>query len=271
MYSVDDKPETIHLYVVREEEKQPYTAFPLFCAFLCLVSIVAVTWYSALHPYYEHERLTVPATFLPLKVFKADAPIIPTGVKTYPATYAHGMLTITNGSVVSQELPAGLIFTGNPGISVITDSSVFVPAGSANGFGMSTVSAHLLTSGINLSTLAIDQVVGTSLYVRNLSPFTGGRPAYTVKFTTSNDREMATSKARELVAAQKAQVQAFLASPCREDQFLLTSVKITLTWRCQFATYKVPSYMRVMAAHLVGKNFLVDVVFVPRPKPVRFR
>ncbi len=270
MQVVDDEAETIHLYVVREEEKRPYTAFPIFCALLCLVSIVVVTLYSAEHPYYEHERLTVPATFLPLKVFKADVPIIPTGVKTYPATYAHGVLTITNGSVVSQELPAGLIFTGNPGTSVITDSSVFVPAGSANGFGMSTVSAHLLTSGINLSTLAIDQVVGTSLYVRNLSPFTGGRPAYTVKFITSNDRDMATSKARELVASQKAQVPAFLVSPCKENQLRDVS-KMVITWRCQFATYRVPSFMRVMAAHLIGKSFLVDVVFVPRPKPDRFR
>src|SRR5712691_2036036 len=101
MYSVDDKPETIHLYVVREEEKRPNTAFPLFCAFLCLLGIVAVTLYSAHHPYYEHERLTVPATFLPLKVFRADVQIIPTGVKTYPATYAHGILTITNGSVIA--------------------------------------------------------------------------------------------------------------------------------------------------------------------------
>src|SRR2546425_13052007 len=98
MLNVDDKPETIHLYVVREEEKRPSTAFPLFCSIVCLLCIVALTVYSAQHPYYEHERLTVPATFLPLKVFKAQAPIIPTGIKTYPATYAYGTLTLTNGS-----------------------------------------------------------------------------------------------------------------------------------------------------------------------------
>src|SRR2546423_5019288 len=115
MHAVDDEIETIHLYVVREGEKKPYTLLPLLCAFACLVGIVAITLYSAQHPYYEHERLTVPATLLPLKVFRAEVPIIPTGVKTYPATYAHGTLTITNGSVVSQELPAGLIFTSDQG------------------------------------------------------------------------------------------------------------------------------------------------------------
>src|SRR2546430_595790 len=135
MQAVDDKIETIHLYVVKEQLKKSYTVLPILCAFLCLVGIAVVTLYSAQHPYYEHERLIVPAQFLPLKVFKAEAPIIPTGVKTYPATTAQGTLTITNGSVVSQELPAGLIFTSDQGTEVATDSSVFVPAGSAAGFG----------------------------------------------------------------------------------------------------------------------------------------
>src|SRR6266702_3443994 len=139
MYQVEDGPvETIHLYVVRGQEKRPYTAFPLFCAFLCLLGIVALTLYSAQHPYYEHERLTVPAQFLPLKVFQAEAPIIPTGVKAYPATYATGTLTLTNGSIVSETLPQGVIFNGLNGVEVQTTESVFIPPGSASGYGMAT-------------------------------------------------------------------------------------------------------------------------------------
>src|SRR5713101_2121738 len=110
MQTVENEVETIHLYVVREHEKKPYTLFPLLCALLCLVAIAALTLYSAQHPYYEHERLTVPATLLPLKVFTATAPIIPTGVKTYPATYAQGTLTLMNGSALSEVLPQGIIF-----------------------------------------------------------------------------------------------------------------------------------------------------------------
>src|SRR6266568_5834201 len=119
MRVVDDTIETIHLYVVREEEKRPYTVFPLLCALACLLGIVAVTVYSAQHPYYEHEQLAVPAEVLPPQTFTVTQPVIPTGVKTYPATTAEGMLTITNGSVIAQTLPAGLIFvsTGNPGVS----------------------------------------------------------------------------------------------------------------------------------------------------------
>src|SRR2546422_9013168 len=166
MQVVDDEMETIHLYVVRQKEKRPYTAFPLFCALLCLVSIVAVTLYSAEHPYYEHERLTVPAMFLPLKVFKAEVPITPTGVKTYPATYAVGTLTLTNGSVLSEVLPQGVIFNGVNGIEVQTTQSVFIPAGSAAGYGVASVPAKALTAGKagNIQTLAVNAVYGTALY-----------------------------------------------------------------------------------------------------------
>jgi hypothetical protein len=262
MQVLDNEVETIHLYVVKEEGKRPYTAFPLFCAFLCLVSIAVVTWYSALHPVYERKQITVPATFLPLKVFRAEAPIIPTGVKTYPATYAHGFLTFSNGSVIGQSVPAGFTIDG-----ATTDWAVYIPPATASGFGMSTVSAHLLTSGINMSTLSINEVIGSSLFIRNLSAFTGGHPAYSVTIQLPKDRQTAISLARSLVASQKAQVLAFLAKPCEETALILQAL-IRLSWGCQYAVYKVPSYMRVTAAHLVGRNFRVDVVFVARPTPV---
>src|SRR5450755_1233388 len=50
--------------------------------------------------------------------FRGSAPVIPTGIKTYPAIAATGTLTITNGSVVSQTFPAGMIFTGQDAYSV---------------------------------------------------------------------------------------------------------------------------------------------------------
>ncbi len=144
MHVVDDEMETIHLYVVRQEKKRPYTAFPLFCAFLCLLGIVALTIYSAQHPYYEHERLRVPARFLPLKVFKAEAPIISTGIKNYPATYATGTLTLTNGSVLSEVLPSGIIFGANNGAEVQTTEPVFIPAGSARSMERPCISVTYL-------------------------------------------------------------------------------------------------------------------------------
>lgn len=262
MYQVEDEPmETIHLYVVRGEERRPYTVFPLFCAFLCLVAIVAVTLYSAQHPYYEHQRLKVPAIFLPLKVFKAEAPIIPTGIKTYPATYAHGLLTFSNGSVIGQNVPAGFTIDG-----AITDSAVYVPPATANEFGMATVSAHLLTSGINKPTLSINEVIGSSLFIRNLSPFTGGHPAYSMSFVTEQDKQTALTKARETLALQ---ING-LHYPC-EEFHLQNAFVNAVTWRCQFVTYQIPTYMHVTRVQIAGKNLLIDVFFVPPPEPRRFR
>lgn len=265
MFSVDDKPETIHLNVVREEEKRPHTAFPLFCSLLCLLGIVALTIYSAQHPYYEHARLTVPAQLLPLKVFKAETPIIPTGVKTYPATYAHGFLTFSNGSVIGQSIPSGFTID-----DAATDSAIYVPPATANGFGMATIGALLLTACINLKVLAINEVIGSSLFIRNLSPFVGGHAAYSITYQRPIDRIHALATARSLVAALQARVGAFLVTPCSESIEVSQSL-LRLTWRCQFATFKVPSYMRVSAAHLRGTQFIVDVVFVPRPVLTRFR
>jgi hypothetical protein len=269
MQAIDEQIETIHLYVVKEGVKRPYTAFPLFCAFLCLLGIVAVTVYSAYHPYYEHERLIVSARFLPLKVFSAEVLIIPTGVKTHPATYAKGTLTLTNGSVLSEVLPSGVIFDAGNGDEVQTTEPVFIPAGSAAGYGVATVPARAVQAGIagNIRMLAVNAVYGTALYIRNLSPFTGGINAYSARVQLPKDRETAISAVRALVASQKAQIVAFLAKPCK-DTTLVSQTLIQLSWGCEFATYHIPTYMRVTAAHLSGKSFFVDVVFVPRPERV---
>ncbi len=238
MQAVENEVETIHLYVVREHDKKPYTLLPLLCALLCLVGIAAVTFYSTEHPYYEHQRLTVPAEFLPPKTFRAEAPITPTGVKTYTATYAQGTLTLTNGSVLSEVLPQGIIF------------------------GVATAPAKALTAGKggNIATLAINAVYGTALYVRNLTAFRGGRDAYSVKFVTSQDQQIALNQARQMVAVQ---ING-LHYPCRE-LYLQNALQITVTWDCQFLMYHVPSYMHVTGVRIIGKNLLLDVWFVPRP------
>ena len=268
MQAVENEVETVHLYVVREHEKKPYTLLPLLCAFVCLLGIAAVTLYSAQHPYYEHERLTVPAVALPPKVFTAQAPIIPTGIKTYPATTARGVLTITNGSVIAQILPAGFTAVSNTNVSVVTDSAVYVPAGSADGYGMTTVPAHLLTSGINLSTLSVNQTLGTSLYVRNLEPFTGGHPAQTVTFITAQDRQRALLAGRGILLSKSSG----LHYPCQEVvNSHVVSVRIIVTWRCQYVSYRIPSYMHVSSVQLIGRQLILSVWYIPRVHYLRVK
>ena len=257
MQTIEDQIETIHLYVVRKEEKKPYTLLPLLCAFLCLLGIAAITLYSAEHPYYEHQRLTVAAEVLPLKIFTAQAPIIPTGIKTYPARTAHGVLTITNGSVISQTIPQGFRLG-----TVVTDTAVFVPAGSANGYGFATVAAHALVNGKsgNIAAYAINQVEGSSVYIRNLSAFSGGRDGYSVKVITAQDRSVATSNARNALLT----VSIGLHYPCSEVLSMGKEV-LSVSWRCQILTYHIAAFYHVTGVRIIGKNLLLAVWFVARP------
>lgn len=267
MQTVDDTPiETIHLYVVREGDRKPPSPLPVILAVLCFLVIIAVTVYSGNHPYYEHQTLRMPAQFLPLQTFSATEPIIPTGTETYTATTAHGTLTVTNGSVIAATLPKGLIFTGMSGVEVVTDEAVFIPAGSAAGYGYATVSAHAMVRGKsgNITAYDINRVEGSSIYIRNLTSFHGGKDSYSVSLQLPQDKRTAIDAARATLAAQEAKIPAFLAYPCHET----TQVKhlvVGLSWTCQFVTYHIPAFYHVTGVRITGKNLLIDVWFVARP------
>lgn len=262
MYAVDAE-EIVHIYYERKPEKRPFTVLPLVCAVLCLLGILALTLYSAEHPYYEHAVLRVPAVALPPQTFSAQVKIVPTGVKRYPATTAHGWLIFTNGSVIAQLLPAGFISVSTTGISVVTDKAVYVPAGNAEGYGKATVPAHVQVAGINLKMLAINSVIGSSLYVRNLQPFTGGRPAYSVKFVTPADKQTALLQARGILLSKSSG----LHYPCTET----VKAAMVVIWRCIFVSYRVPVGYHVTTVRLRGKKLLVDVWYIPRVQYARIK
>jgi hypothetical protein len=196
--------------------------------------------------------------------FRGSAPVIPTGIKTYPAIAATGTLTITNGSVVSQTFPAGMIFTGQDGIEVVTDSAVFVPAGSAAGYGIAYVQAHPIISGRkgNIEALDINSVEGSSVYIRNVGPFTGGQDAYSVKVVTEADRQAALARVLSGLPAQLSRVKALLKSCARNVAF---DKAAQVTWNCLFAAYPPFPYRSV---RLEGNSLLVTVIY--RPPPGRF-
>jgi hypothetical protein len=78
---------------------------------------------------------------------------------------------------------------------------------------------------------------------------------------TTQDKQTALIGARSMLALQ---ING-LHYPCQEV-YLSEPKLITMTWRCQFATYHVPSYMRVLGAKLAGGYILVTVEFIPRPR-----
>ncbi len=262
MQTIDKQPETIHLYVVREAAPKP-SLLPIFLSFVALSLVIAIGVLSPNQQPEQRASIRVPAVLLPIRTFTAVTPVIPTGVHTYPATTAHGILTITNGSVIAQTLPAGLILLSNTGVQVATDAAVFVPAGSANGYGYATVATHALTSGKggNIATFAINQVEGSSVYIRNLSAFSGGNDSYAVKFATAQDKQTALLQARGILLNKSSG----LHYPCRERFGAKRNLLVTLTWQCQFVSYHIPAFYHVTAVRLSGKSLLLDVWFIPRP------
>lgn len=261
MYHGDNEPtEVLHIYVVRVAVRPP-----LLSIFLSVLALSVFGTFGALSPNQQpvaRAVIRVPAVPLVVKTFTAQIAIIPTGIKVYPATTAHGVLTITNGSVISQTIPAGFKFLTNRGIEVITDSSVFVPQGDASSYGSAAVSAHALIPGKggNLATLAINQVIGSSVYVRNLSAFSGGKDAYAVKVATAQDKRTALLHARGILLNKSSG----LHYPCIEDHNA-DARKMTVAWRCQFVMYQIPTFYHVTGVRLAGKSLLLDVWFVPRP------
>lgn len=256
MYQVDDKPETIHLYVVREEVARPSVA-PIILSLLLLSLLLTPGILDPSMQPVTRVSLRVPAVPLAVKSFTASVTPVPTGVRTYPATTARGVLTVTNGSIIAQVIPAGFTIQG-----VATDEAVYVPAGSADGYGRATVAAHALMEGQqgNMPPLAFHQVIGSSVYIRNLSAFRGGRDAYAVKYVTEQDRRTALSQARAVLSRELTG----LHGPCAE----MVRGDITLTWRCQIVGYHLLSYMHVTATQVIGKNLIVAVWFIEQPKQI---
>src|SRR5260370_3121756 len=141
----------------------------------------------------------------------------------------------------------------------MTDTAVFVRAGSANGYGYASVAAHALTSGKagNIPALAVDTVEGSSVYVRNLTASQGGRDADSVRFATPQDTQTALIQARRALTIQSAG----LHYPCVEH----SNGAVRVTWRCQFVTYHIPAFYHVTGVMIQGKNLLLAVWFVVRP------
>src|SRR5260370_5468072 len=112
MFDVDDEPiETLHIYLERERPPRP-SLLPIFLSVLALSILVAFGVLSPTQQPVTRTTLRVPAVPLAVKTFTATAPVIPTGIKIYPATISHGWITFTNGSIIGQDIPAGFAIDG---------------------------------------------------------------------------------------------------------------------------------------------------------------
>ena len=148
----------------------------------------------------------------------------------------------------------------------MTDAPVSVPGANPPAYGMATVSVHAVTPGRrgNLAALAINQVYGTSLYLRNLHPLTGGHDAVTRRVLTAQDRVTALAQAHTTLRAKL--FNRLLYQPCLEHIVGTTSLEVT--WTCQLFTYTVPSlpHVRVLHVQVMGRIVSLTITYVPRPE-----
>ena len=114
----------------------------------------------------------------------------------------------------------------------------------------------------NRPPLAVNAVIGSSVYIRNLSAFTGGQDAYSAKYVTEQDRQAAATRARNLLQGEVIG----LHYPCLES--ITTATNLQAVWVCQFVIYKIPGFLHVTSVRLVGKNLLLDVWFYDHPKRI---
>ncbi|MGH2493793.1 MAG: baseplate J/gp47 family protein [Ktedonobacteraceae bacterium] len=266
MYQVEDEPiETIHLYVVREGDKKP-SLVPVIISMLTLSFLIAIGVLTSYQRPEQRASIRVPAVLLPLKTFITEVAVIPTGVRTFPATRATGVLTITNGSILAPHIPAGMIVTGSNGVEVVTTESVDVPAGNGNTYGTAYVSGQAVTPGTkgNIPAFALQVVYGTSLYVKNERDFTGGKDASSIPIMMPQDRQSALAKARGTLLRQT--LSGLLYHPCLEHATGTTSLHVA--WTCQFVTYSMPAFPqpRVLHVQVIGSTVFLTIMYMPRPQ-----
>lgn len=216
-------------------------------------------------PTYQIQTVRVPARFLSVVRLTASADTVATGIKTIPATHAHGTLTTYNGSILQESLPAGFLVTTQGGIEVVTDQSVIIPQADLPVLGIATVPAHVAEAGSqgNLTRGAIHQADGGSLVIKNLTAFTGGSETHTIHIVQEGDKEAAVAVAKAKVEAEKP-TTGLLAQPCSEA-LQQSETQVIAQLVCQYVTYRAPAGARVLSAHVEGGTVVVRLQTIVLP------
>lgn len=270
---LEDEIETRYLYIYEEDPEQYHWHWPKLdmsrignlCLQLLAIAMLAGFCVVQGQPISQVQTVNIPALLLPLQRFSASAPIVATGVKTIPARHARGMLTIYNGSILQEWLPAGFLVSTQSGIEIVTDQAVVIPAANLPAPGVATVPAHALPAGSqgNIAVDAIYQADGGDIVIKNLVPFTSGQEARTMHVVQESDREATITEAKARVEAEKP-TSGLLARPCTET-VQQSETHVTVRLDCQYVTYQIPAGARVLSARVEGKTVLVQLQTIVQP------
>ncbi len=263
----EDEIETVYLYAYTEDPEKRFSwnkdQLVACCMGVLALALIVGLCFIPNTPSYTIQMLTLPAQFLPVQHVQASIAVVPTGLKQYPATSAHGVLTIYNGSFLTEQLPAEFLLTTQNGIEVAIDQAVIVPAGNPPNYGMATVPAHAVLAGSqgNIPANTLNERYGDALSITNLSAFSGGQDALQKTYVTAQDQAKALASARAQVA-QNTPI-GLLAHPCTETvKQSFSRVSVILT--CQLVTYQIPKQGQILSVQVSGKKVIVRVkVVVP--------
>ena len=261
--------QTIHFYMV--ENRDPWWTkdrlIALAMGISALLLIIGLCCIPS-SPSYSIQTLRLPARFTSLDV-QTTVSIHPTGKQVYPAARATGILTIYNGSLLSQQLPAHFLVTTSSGLAIATNQAVVVPGANLPSVGIATVPAYAVLSGSqgNIPPGAIQVTYGASLKISDLSAFTSGQDAYTKTIVTAQDQATALTTARTILTTK--QPQGLQSHPCRENASQ-QALHMIVSWFCQYASYHAPKGVQVLSVTLSGTSVLLVVKMVAHPVTTHF-
>jgi len=220
----EDDPEQIFVRAVAEIDTQPLLVkgepftfgevveIVLLISVLCF-SFMGIVWqcityphtlvvlYTKAHPAQLTTTLDVSTRALAPVTITRSATIPATGQGHQKATQATSYVTFYNGLSIVQSVPGGTVFTGSDGAKITTDQTANIPPNAPPEDGYVTVPAHALHPGAKGNIVAYDVSIAlsSSLTVKNLAAFTGGRDARTFKAVAAHDLKTLTSTVNETV------------------------------------------------------------------------
>jgi Baseplate J-like protein len=207
---------TSPLQTAREAKIASIVSVLLACALVCLT--VSMAFYAVfesititltpLEQRFSDTLMLHLVTGVPTSLSQVEARRLPpislsqvlttaaTGSYHQQPTYALGYVTFYNGSLTSVTIQAGMQFTGQDGVMIVTAKTVSVPGVdlSANppSLGQATVAAQAANMGSRGNIQAYDingtcSQCGASIIVKNTQAFTGGQDAKTFTIVQQSD------------------------------------------------------------------------------------
>lgn len=188
-------------------------ALEVFCWLGILGSIVGMVYQIITYPHtlvvlYTRAKpasittmLDLPTPTLAPVTLTRSATTATTGTGHQDARAASGILTFYNGKASQQTIARGTVITGKDGIQISTEQAITLPAANPPYFGQATMSATTLQTGGrgNIHAFDINGTVSGSVFVKNLSAFTGGRDTRTFRAVAPHDIQGLTSTLKTML------------------------------------------------------------------------